>query len=92
MSPGSWPALAVALAAALAYLPSFAGVFHFDDYNVIVNYPTVHSWQGLAQRASGDIGAAARRKRHQDAQGLGRERLRRDGAAQCGEQDGKSGA
>ena len=49
------PALAVALVAALAYLPSFAGVFHFDDYNVIVNYPTVHSWQALFERASGGV-------------------------------------
>lgn len=49
------PALAVALAAALAYLPSFAGVFHFDDYNVIVNYPTVHSWQALFERAGGGV-------------------------------------
>jgi len=55
MSPRSWPALAVALAAALAYLPSFAGVFHFDDYNVIVNYPTVHSWQALFERAGGGV-------------------------------------
>jgi len=37
--------------AALAYLPSLWGVFHFDDYNVIVNYPTVHSWEALFERA-----------------------------------------
>src|SRR4029077_1868902 len=45
------PALAVAAAAALAYLPSLGGVFHFDDYNVIVHYDTVHSWQALFERA-----------------------------------------
>jgi tetratricopeptide (TPR) repeat protein len=36
-----------ALAAVLAYLPSFAGVFQFDDYRVIVNAPGVHSWHAL---------------------------------------------
>ncbi|HEY2337026.1 MAG TPA: mannosyltransferase family protein [Burkholderiales bacterium] len=45
------PALAVAAAAALAFLPSLGGVFHFDDYNVIVNYDTVHSWRALFERA-----------------------------------------
>jgi hypothetical protein len=45
------PALAVAAAAVLAYIPSLWGVFHFDDYNVIVHYPTVHSWEALFQRA-----------------------------------------
>ena len=45
------PALAVAAIAALAYAPSLWGVFHFDDYNVIVDYPTVHSWQALFERA-----------------------------------------
>ena len=49
------PALAVAGIALVAYLPSFAGVFHFDDYNVIVNYPTVHSWEALFDRASGGV-------------------------------------
>jgi hypothetical protein len=44
------PALVVAAIAAAAYLPSLAGVFQFDDYNVIVNYPTVHSWQALFER------------------------------------------
>jgi hypothetical protein len=45
------PALAVAAIAAIAYLPSLGGVFHFDDYNVIVYYDTVHSWQALLERA-----------------------------------------
>ena len=45
------PALAVAAIAALVYLPSLGGVFHFDDYNVIVHYDTVHSWQALMERA-----------------------------------------
>lgn len=49
------PALAVAALAAVAYLPSLAGVFHFDDYNVIVNYPTVHSWGALLERAGGGV-------------------------------------
>jgi hypothetical protein len=30
--------------AVIAYLPSLAGPFHFDDFNVIVDYPTVHTW------------------------------------------------
>jgi tetratricopeptide (TPR) repeat protein len=49
------PAWLVALVAAAAYLPSFAGVFHFDDYNVIVHYDTVHSWQALAERWGGGV-------------------------------------
>ena len=49
------PALAVAALAAVAYLPSLAGAFHFDDYNVIVNYPTVHSWGALLERAGGGV-------------------------------------
>ena len=44
------PALAVAALAVVAYLPSLWGVFHFDDYNVIVHYDTVHSWSALAER------------------------------------------
>jgi protein O-mannosyl-transferase len=36
-----------ALVAVLAYLPSFAGVFQFDDYSVIVDAPGVHSWHAL---------------------------------------------
>jgi hypothetical protein len=46
-------AWALAFAAALAYLPSLAGVFQFDDFNVIVNEPAVHSWQALLERATG---------------------------------------
>jgi tetratricopeptide (TPR) repeat protein len=49
------PALLVAGLAAAAYLPSLAGVFHFDDYNVIVHYPTVHSWDALLERAGGGV-------------------------------------
>jgi len=41
----------------VAYLPSLLGPFHFDDYNVIVNYPTVHSWSTLFDRASGGVRA-----------------------------------
>jgi hypothetical protein len=43
----------LALAAALAFLPSLAGAFQFDDYNVIVNDPAVHSWQAYLERATG---------------------------------------
>jgi tetratricopeptide (TPR) repeat protein len=49
------PALTVAALAVIAYLPSVAGVFHFDDYNVIVHYPTVHSWEALLERAGGGV-------------------------------------
>ena len=49
------PAFTVAALAAIAYLPSLAGVFHFDDYNVIVHYPTVHSWEALLERAGGGV-------------------------------------
>ena len=49
------PALLVAALAAAAYLPSLGAVFQFDDYNVIVNYPTVHSWQALFERAGGGV-------------------------------------
>ena len=51
---GSAAAIAAAVAAA-AFLPSLAGVFQFDDYNVIVNYPTVHSWQALFDRAGDGV-------------------------------------
>jgi hypothetical protein len=47
----------VAAVAVLAYLPSLGGPFHFDDYNVIVDYPTVHSWSTLFERAGGGVRA-----------------------------------
>jgi protein O-mannosyl-transferase len=49
------PAFTVAAVAFAAYLPSLAGVFHFDDYNVIVHYDTVHSWSALAERWGGGV-------------------------------------
>src|SRR5438067_7382063 len=50
--------VAVLVAIALAaYLPSLLGPFHFDDYNVVVNYPTVHSWSTFFERASGGVRA-----------------------------------
>ena len=47
----------VAAASLAAYLPSFGGAFQFDDYNVIVNYPTVHSWELLSERAGAGVRA-----------------------------------
>ncbi len=47
----------VALASVAAYLPSFGGAFQFDDYNVIVHYPTVHSWDLLFERAGAGVRA-----------------------------------
>ena len=49
--------LLIAAAAVIAYLPSLAGPFHFDDYNVIVHYPTVHSWGLLFERAGAGVRA-----------------------------------
>lgn len=40
------PLLLLLFAVVAAYLNSFMGVFQFDDYNVIVNNPSVHSWSG----------------------------------------------
>jgi protein O-mannosyl-transferase len=51
----SRPAAAVGALAALVWLPSFWGVYQFDDYNVIVHYPTVHSWQTLFDRAGAGV-------------------------------------
>jgi len=45
----------LAAVAVLAFLPSLAGPFHFDDYNVIVHYPTVHSWSALFERAGAGV-------------------------------------
>jgi len=45
----------LAALAVVAFLPSLAGPFHFDDYNVIVNYPTVHSWSALLERAGAGV-------------------------------------
>lgn len=45
----------VGLIAAAAYLPSLSGVFQFDDYNVIVNEPTIHSWRGLLTGMSSGV-------------------------------------
>ncbi|MBE0606359.1 MAG: hypothetical protein IH610_08750, partial [Deltaproteobacteria bacterium] len=39
-----WPFLLLAGAVAAVYLNSFRGVFQFDDYNVIVDNPGVHTW------------------------------------------------
>jgi tetratricopeptide (TPR) repeat protein len=55
VKPGIGAAAAVAALTAVAYLPSLAGVFQFDDYNVIVHYPTVHSWEALFERAGGGV-------------------------------------
>jgi tetratricopeptide (TPR) repeat protein len=45
----------LALVAFAVYLPSFAGAFQFDDYKVIVDYPTVHSWTMLVERLGGGV-------------------------------------
>lgn len=42
-----FPPLLLLIAVAAAYATSFAGAFQFDDYNVIVNNPVVHSWPAL---------------------------------------------
>jgi tetratricopeptide (TPR) repeat protein len=39
----------------VAYLPSLVGPFQFDDYNVIVHYPTVHSWSALLEHAGAGV-------------------------------------
>ncbi len=40
-------------AVGLAYLNAFWGAFQFDDYNVIVDNPAVHSWPGWFQDLQG---------------------------------------
>ncbi len=52
---GTRQAWLLALIAFVGYLPSLAGVFQFDDYNVIVNYPTVHAWSTLFERLGGGV-------------------------------------
>lgn len=52
---GSHHAWVLAAVAFLVYLPSFGGVFQFDDFNVIVNYPTVHSWPALVEGLGGGV-------------------------------------
>jgi hypothetical protein len=51
MSP-SW---IIAMVAVAAYLPSFAGAFQFDDYNVILGSPVVQSWGALFEHAGGGV-------------------------------------
>jgi len=51
------PAALLVVVALVAYLPSLLGPFQFDDWNVIVNYPTVHSWSTLFERAGGGVRA-----------------------------------
>lgn len=46
----TWMLAAVILA---AYANAFGGVFQFDDYNVIVNYPAAHSWGAWWQEMPG---------------------------------------
>jgi tetratricopeptide (TPR) repeat protein len=48
-------AAAAALAAAVAHLPSLWGAFQFDDYNVIVNEPAVHSGSALLSALAGGV-------------------------------------
>jgi len=47
----------LATVAVIVYLPSLAGPFHFDDYNVIVHYPTVHEWSSVFERAGAGVRA-----------------------------------
>jgi len=47
----------LATIALVAYLPSLLGPFNFDDYNVIVDYPTVQSWSTFFDRAGGGVRA-----------------------------------
>ena len=51
------PTAVLAVIAVLIYLPSLAGPFQFDDYNVIVHYPTVHEWGSLFERAGAGVRA-----------------------------------
>lgn len=48
-------AAAAGLAAVAAHLPSMGGAFQFDDYNVIVNAPAVHSASALLASLAGGV-------------------------------------
>lgn len=39
----------------VSFIPSLAAVFQFDDYNVIVHFPPVHSWQALFEHLGGGV-------------------------------------
>ncbi|RFC37239.1 MAG: Tetratricopeptide repeat-containing protein [Candidatus Nitrotoga sp. SPKER] len=43
------------LAVSICYVNALNGTFQFDDYNVIVNNPSVHSWAGWAEGLSTGI-------------------------------------
>ncbi len=45
----------IAAAAVLAYLPSLAGAFQFDDFNVIVHDSTVHAWDAFFRHAGSGL-------------------------------------
>jgi hypothetical protein len=45
----------IAMVTVVAYLPSFAGAFQFDDYNVILGSPVVQSWAALFEHAGGGV-------------------------------------
>lgn len=48
-------ALILATAALIAYANAFFGAFQYDDYNVIVDNPVVHSWAAFLADLSGGI-------------------------------------
>ncbi|CAH1905720.1 TPR_REGION domain-containing protein [Candidatus Nitrotoga sp. HW29] len=47
--------LCLILAVLICYANALSGTFQFDDYNVIVNNPSVHSWAGWAEGLSNGI-------------------------------------
>ena len=67
---------------------------HRVPARTVVHHHRLSEFPGkvLAERARGNIRPAPRGKRHQDAQRLGREGLRRGDAAQCAKQDGENGS
>ena len=48
-----WPLGLLLTVPAAAYLPAFLGAFQFDDYNVIVHNPAVHSWAAFVASMPG---------------------------------------